>query len=342
MPGSLQQLPRHPVRALLPPLGVMASLGFDRDTCLPGTGISRAQLEDGSGRIGFHQELLFYRNILALTGDPAIGLKLGERFLPENYGLFGYALMSAETLRRALAITESYGRLTFSFFTFRFGVDGSTAWFAMSDPPDIEPALIDVYIDRDLSAARVDFEAISGVSGLVRRVQLPHDGKGRAEAYRQHFGCDVIFSAADGRLELDAGLLDKPLLRSDPASSRHLQQQCRMLIARLTSQGRFVDEVRLLILARPGYFPDIGQVAEKLDISTRTLRRRLQQEGSSYRELLDEVRFGLAREYLANTRLPMEQVSRLLGYTEAANFSHAFRRWSGDSPSAWREAHGPF
>ena len=338
MHRSFQQLPRHPVRALLPPLLVMEAHGYSRQECLLGTGVTLSQLKDGSDRISQHQELRFYRNILELSGDPTIGLKLGEPFLPQNYGLFGYALMSAETLRHALAITESYGRLTFSFFTFRFGVQGRSAWFSMTEPPDIEPELVNLYLDRDMSAARVDFEAISGIENLVQRVHLPHDGGGRITRYRQHFGCEVVFNAPDGRLQFDSSALDHPLPRSDPDSSRHLQQQCQMLIAKLTTQGRFVDDVRLLILARPGYFPDIDYVAEKLDMSTRTLRRRLKHEGSSYRVLLDEVRFGLAREYLSNTKLPMEEVSRMLGYSESGNFSHAFRRWSGESPSAWRQA----
>lgn len=336
MTRSLLELPEHPARALLPPIAVMEELGFDRQKCLLGTGVLASQLEDGAARITLQQELRFYRNILDLSGDPAIGLKLGEPFLPQHYGLFGYALMSAATFRHALAITENYGRLTFSFFTFHFGVQGSTAWFSMMDPPDIEPDLVDLYLDRDLSAARVDFEIISGMTGLVQRVQLPHGGKGRAAVYSEHFGCEVQFNAPEARLEFDSALLDHPLPQSDPESSRHLQQQCQMLIAKLTSQGRFIDDVRLLILARPGFFPDIDYVADKLGMSTRTLRRRLKQEGSSYRELLEEVRYGLAREYLANTRLPMDEVSRLLGYTESGNFSHAFKRWSGVSPSAWR------
>lgn len=338
MTKTLQDLPQRPIRALLLPLSVMDSLGFDTRRCLLGTGVTNSQLKGGSARISLQQELRFYRNILDITGDPTIGLKLGEPFVPQHYGLFGYALMSAETFRHALAITENYGRLTFSFFTFRFGVSGGSAWFSMTDPPEIEPDLINLYLDRDLSAARVDFEAISGIQDLVQRVRLPHRGGGRTAIYREHFACEVLFNEPDGRLEFDSALLDQNLPQSDPESSRHLQQQCQMLIAKLTTQGRFVDDVRLLILARPGYFPDIDYVAEKLDMSTRTLRRRLKQEGSSYRTLLDEVRFGLAREYLVNTQLPMEEVSRLLGYTESGNFSHAFRRWSGDSPSVWRQA----
>ena len=328
---------RHPIRALLPPLAVMESLGFNQRQCLHGTGILASQLDDSSATISLEQELQFYRNILDLTDDPTIGLKLGEPFVPTHYGLFGYAIMSAETFRDALTMLESYGRLTFSFFTFGFGVQGGSAWFSMEDPPGIEQDLLNLYLDRDLSAARVDFETILGSSPLVKRVQLPHDGSGRCASYTEHFGCEVLFNAPDGRLEFSASFLDYPLPLGDRESSRHLQQQCQMLIAKLTAQGRFVDDVRLIILARPGYFPDIEYVAEKLGISTRTLRRRLQQEGSSYRALLEEVRFGLASEYLANTQLPMEEISRLLGYNDAANFSHAFRRWSGQPPSTWRQ-----
>jgi AraC-like DNA-binding protein len=72
-------------------------------------------------------------------------------------------------------------------------------------------------------------------------------------------------------------------------------------------------------------------------MSVRTLRRRLREEGSSYRELLDEIRFGLARDYLTDTRLPLEEISELLGYSEPGNFSHAFRRWSGQSPRLYRQ-----
>ncbi len=337
MTKSLLDLPQHPARALLPPLAVMASMGYEQKDCLLGTGVLTSQLEDGSARISLQQELCFYRNILELTGDPTIGLSLGEPFLPQQYGLVGYALMSAETFRHALAIVESYGRLTFSFFSFHYGAQGRTAWFSMTDPPDIEQELVDLYLDRDLSAARVDFEEILGTSSLLKKLCLPHGGKGKAQAYIEHFCCEVMFNAPEARFEFSSDLLDSPLPQSDPESSRHLQQQCQMLIAKLTTQGRFVDDVRLLILARPGYFPDIDYVAEKLDMSTRTLRRRLKEESSSYRELLEEVRYGLAREYLTNTQLPMDEVSRLLGYTESGNFSHAFRRWSGSSPSAWRQ-----
>ena len=336
MSKTLIDLPPHPLRSLLPPLGVMEAMGFNHQACLRGTGILLSRLEDAAARMTLQQELTFYRNTLELTGDPTIGLKLGEPFIPQRYGLFGYAMLSAATFRHALTVAENFGRLTFSFFTLKFGVSGKRAWFSMSEPPPIEPELVDLYLDRDLSAARVDFSEILGQPFPLEEVCLTHDGHGRTQIYRDYFGAEVHFTQGDGRFLFSSAILDKPLPQSDPESTRHLQQQCQMLIAKLTSQCHFIDDVRMLVLARPGFFPDIDYLAEKLAMSTRTLRRRLKEEGSSYRELLEEIRFGLAKEYLGNTNLPMEEISVLLGYTESGNFSHAFRRWSGESPSVWR------
>lgn len=315
----------------------MESLGFDRQACLKGTGILLSELESAEARMSLQQELSFYRNALHLSDDPTVGLKLGEAYAVPRYGLFGYALLSAATFRHALSLAENFGQLTFSFFSFRFGAKGGQAWFSLCDPPALEPELVALYLDRDLSAARVHFSEVLGWPFHPQEVHFSHDGHGRRRIYRDHFNCELVFGAECGQFVFDSTILDQPLPQSDPGSSRHFQQQCQMLIAKLSAQGHFVDDVRMLLLARPGYFPDIDYVAEKMGMSTRTLLRRLKQEGTTFRQLLDEVRFGLAKEYLSNSRLPMEEISNLLGYSEAGNFSHAFRRWSGESPREWRQ-----
>ncbi len=337
MTKNLHEMNWHPVRALLPALNMMELLGYDRQACLTGTGVEVSQLGIRGHWVPLHSELRLYRNILEMTGDPLIGLKLGEWYVPQQYGLFGYALLSAETFRHALAITEKYGRLTFTLFRFRCGESDGSAWFSIFDPPDLEMDLLNLYFDRDLSAARADFKTVLGGRLPLEKVSLPHGGQGQAGAYADYFDCEIGFDSPDARLVFTSNFLDQPLPQGDPGSARHLQQQCQMLIAKLTTQGRFVDDVRMMILARPGHFPDIDYVAAQLGMSTRTLRRRLKEEQSSYREILDEVRYGLAREYLKNTELPIDEVSRLLGYTESGNFSHAFRRWSDISPSRWRQ-----
>ncbi len=331
--------PQHPAKSLEPPLEILEGLGFGRRKCLRGTGILLSQLENAQSRLTFLQELAFYRNALELTGDPLIGLKLGEPFIPQRYGLFGYALLSASTLRRAMKFAVNFGQLTFSFFSFDCGDSGGHGWFAMKDPPPVEPQLHDVYLDRDMSAAVVAFGTIMGKPIPLTGLELAHDGHGRPQDYRDYFGCDIRFSTYPSRLLFRSELLDTALPQSDPDTSKYFRQQCRMLITKLKSQSHFADDVRMLLLARPGQFPNIEHVAENLHVSVRTLRRRLSEEGSSFRELLEEVRFQLAKEYLQDTKLPLSEIADLLGYTEPGNFSHAFRRWSGRSPRAHRNHH---
>jgi AraC-like DNA-binding protein len=296
-----------------------------------------SQLDNPQSRMTFQQELAFYRNALQLTCDPLIGLKLGEPFIPQRYGLFGYALLSASTLRKAMNLAVNFGQLTFSFFTFEFSENGEQSYFAMKDAPPIEQALHDVYLDRDMSAAVVGFSAVLGKPLPLDAVHLAHDGHGLQQTYRAYFGCEVMFSSYPSKFLFNSEQLDTPLPQRDPDTSRHFRQQCQMLITKLKHQSYFADDVRMLLLARPGQFPNIAHVAEKLHVSVRTLRRRLKEEASSYRELLEEVRFQLGKDYLLDTKLPLAEISDLLGYTEPGNFSHAFRRWSGQSPLSFRK-----
>ena len=137
-----------------------------------------------------------------------------------------------------------------------------------------------------------------------------------------------------------AASLDNPMPMRDAQTSALCQQQCQLLLARMSKSSGFVDRVRQLIVARPGYFPDIDLVAEKLHMTSRTLRRRLTEEGSSFQQILAEVRYQLAREYLGTSNLPIEEISVLLGYSSPGNFTNAFKRWHGSSPRAYRkEAH---
>jgi AraC-like DNA-binding protein len=335
---SYRAPPPHSIRSLLPVLQVMGELGCDAQLCLRGTGIMLSQLKSASDKMTFQQELAVYRNLRELSGDPLIGLKLGEPFLPQRYGFYGYALLSAPTMRQAMHFGASFGQLTFSFFRFEFIVEGSRAAFAMSEPPPIEQELVELYLDRDISAAVAAFTAVLERPFPVEEIHLTHDGHERQQDYRDYFGCEVIFGAGIGKLVFSSASLDEPLPQSDPESSEHFRAQCQMMIAKLTSQSHFVDDVRMMILARPGYVPDVEFIAEKMGMSVRTLRRRLGEEGSGYRELLDEIRYGMAKDYLTGTKLPLEEISGLLGYTEPGNFSHAFRRWSGESPRSYRQS----
>lgn len=332
----IQNSPVHSTVGLAPALKVMVAEGHAVQQCLKGTGILTGQLDDHRQTITLRQEIHFYRNVLEVSGDPTIGLRIGAGYLPQRYGLMGYALMSAATLRHALVVAVNFGDLTYTWFGLGFDVAGRTATFSLIDRFDIDTDVRNFLYDRDCAAAWVGLSESLGQPLALDKVALPHDGHGRRSGYRGFFPCPVEFDSAPARIEFAAQLLETPLPHRDASASEQLRQQCQLLLARLGRQSRLVDDVRLLLLARPGFFPDIEMVAEKLDLSVRTLRRRLAEENTSFQDVLDDVRFALATQYLAETRLPLQEISTLLGYSDPGNFTHSFKRWSGKAPSTFR------
>jgi len=328
----------HHIKALPPALAAMQAMGHDARQCLAGTGIEPEDLLAPEPRLelSLAQEFRFHRNLLALSGDPLLGLKLGQAYPLQSYGLFGYAFLSAPTLRQALNIVSKYGPLSFTLFRISFRETATTAVLQFSRQVDIPEDLLTFYVDRDLAAALAG--ADPGQASIIRPVgvALMHGDQGRKSAYEAFFDCPVSFDAPRSELRVEASILDTPMPLRDADTSAICQQQCQLLLARMSKSSGFVERVRQLIVARPGYFPDIDHVAAKLNMTSRTLRRRLAEEGNSFQQILADVRYQLAREYLGTSNLRVEEIALLLGFSNAGNFSHAFKRWHGCPPRQFR------
>ncbi len=330
---------QHHIRALTPALEAMKVMGYPAEQCLAGTGIDEADLVDPNPEHPFdlEQQFRFHRNLLELTGNPMLGLIIGKEYRLETFGLLGYAFMSAPTVRHALTVLRNYGPLTFTLFRIDFTTEGGRGFLRFYPDVDIPDDLLRYYVDRDLTAALHGGRNTMRESITPTGIRLMHDNPGQRLLYERHFRCPVNFGAAVAELQFDTQMLDEPMPLGDAETSGMVQQQCRMLLARMGHSGRFVDKVRQLIIARPGYFPDIDYVAEKLNMTSRTLRRRLTDEGTSFQQVTGDLKYGIAREYLRTSSMPLEEISVLLGYSSPGNFTNAFKRWHGSSPRQYRQ-----
>jgi AraC-like DNA-binding protein len=318
----------------------MQAMGHNAQECLAGTGLTPAELLAGAAAPAFTlaQEFRFHRNLLQLSGDPLLGLTLGRAYTAQTYGLFGYAFLSAPTLRHALSIISNYGPLSFTLFRIDFRETATAGIVQFSRQVDIPADLLAYYVDRDLTAALYGGETELAARLNPTGVAMMHSGQGRKHHYERFFGCPVTFDAPRSELRVAAAILDTPMPLQDADAAAICQQQCQLLLARMSKSSGFIDRVRQLIVARPGFFPDIDYVAAKLNITSRTLRRRLGEEGSSYQQILADVRYQLAQEYLSTSSIPVEEIATMLGYSNPGNFTHAFKRWHGSSPRRFREA----
>ncbi|MBV2155402.1 AraC family transcriptional regulator [Kitasatospora sp. SUK 42] len=314
-----------------------ADHGVTAETCLAGTGVRAEQLHDPDVEVTARQELTLVANLLdALGHPPGLGLEAGQRYHLTTYGIWGFALISSPTLRAAIDVALRFVDLSFSLGRVRLCQDTGEVRLVL-DAPDVPPALRRFFVERDAAAIMTMQRELFASPVPSRQVAFafppPDGGPGR---YESVFGVVPGFAAGETAIGFDPALLDLPLPQANEHTAALALAQCRELLARRRSRTGLAGRVRDVLVARLADPPDADEVAELLHLGGRTLRHRLSAEGTSYRALLAEVREHLAEELLITAGLPVEQVSRRLGYVEVSSFSQAFRRWKGVGPREYR------
>jgi len=331
---------RAPMSAqLLTRLGL--ERGLTASTCLRGTGLRLDDLNRPEQHVTGEQELMIIANLLeALDDPPGLGLEAGVRYHLTTYGIWGFALISSPTLRSAIAVGLRYLDLTYSFCRVATREDGDELCLFL-DVSTVPVALRRFLIERDTAAIHVIQRELFAAATRLRRVSFafPAPPTG-ARRYQEVFGFRPEFDADAHAVAFDGSRLDMPLPQAEANTADLADAQCRLLLEQRRARGGLSGQVRNALLTRPRTPPTFAEVAATLHLSPRTLRRRLADEGASYRTLLDEVREKLAEELLVNGRLTVEEVAQRLGYSETSSFTHAFRRWNGVGPRAHRRAVG--
>lgn len=325
MPAVLHR----PTLSALLLLEFAAERGLPAGQALAGTGLKREDLQAAGAKIPAAAELSLIRSVVRQLGDePGLGLAMGQRYHLASYGIWGFALLSAPTLRRAIETGLRYLDLTYSYLRLQL-IDSGAETRLMIDAGGVPPELRRFLIERDTAAfvviARETLSAPVGPYALRYALPPPAD----TEPYRRLFGQTPEFGATENSLRLSREQLEAPLPQANPLAAELAEAQCRQLLAERRALAGTAAQVREALLRGIGeaQVPDMEQVAASLRMTSRTLRRRLEAEGSSFRDLLDELRQTLAEELLGTAQLKVEEVATRLGYSEAASFLHARKRW---------------
>lgn len=311
--------------------------GLTQAACLEGSDIHPDTFADPQTEITAAQELQVVRNLVQKLGHlPGLGLDAGQRYRLSTYGIWGFALASSPTFRSAAQIAVRYLDLSFAFVRFRIEQRGTDLMILMDDS-EIPEDLRQFLVERD-------FAAWANAAGEMRPGGFPsHAASFRfarptyAERFTRLAGVEPRFGAAINAVIIDAAFLDEPLPQANPMLARMCEEQCRQLLTKRQVRDGVAGQVRDRLLRLSGKLPSITEVAIDLCMAPRSLRRRLDEEGTSFRALLDEVRQALAEEMLTTVGMKLEEVATRLGYAESASFIHAFKRWKGVSPHAYRE-----
>jgi AraC-like DNA-binding protein len=250
--------------------------------------------------------------------------------------MYGYALLSSATHAEARDFAARYIRVVGPFCDFVITNEEAKV-VVRFEPLHWPNPTEDVHrfaIEFALSAHQTTTRDRIGPAFRFSRVQVDFAAPPYADVYESVFKCPALFGQRECGYEHERD--DGRVALADPRTHAMAREMCEQLLGNVNRAGGVAADIRQILIEHPGRYPNIETIAEKLQMYPRALRRKLEAEGTSYRDLLGEVRMRLAIEYLRKTEMTNEEIATRLGYSDAANFRHAFSRWTGRSPSEFR------
>jgi AraC-like DNA-binding protein len=300
-------------------------------------GIGLKEFVDPDTRVRHRVMMQLLANAVERTGDPELGLRAGERVEAGDYDALEYAARSSANVREAILCVIRYQFLMHGGHEAHLIEDGDTATWQWRATDDVEQ--LPASNDFSLVSAHSLGRRYSSGDGTLREVHFLHAEPASLTTHRRIFGQATLkFGMPYNALVFDRSHLDQPMLHAHAGLYAAYELHVNTVLQRLKRDEGVAGRVRVVLLEqlRAGDF-SVTTVARKLAMSVTTLRRRLGEQGTSHREILDGVRRELAQGYLADLTLAISEVAFLLGFSHVTGFYKAFSRWSsGTTPAEYR------
>lgn len=298
-------------------------------------GHTLAALENPDYRIPALDHYRLWPFAVAQTGDPAVGLKVGEVIDSDRMGLMGHIFFNSDTLGHAIDQYLKLHRLVNEAVHIHRIHEGEwvrLVWESESPEFYCQPDM-----ERTLSAAMTRARHFIHPRLEIDQMTLAHSRPAWADEYERIFQCPLIFDAGQVSVRFAARYLDWRLPHRNPYVYGALLGHVNRLLAHMSPRRQVSRKVRRLVarqLANGNV--DADRIAEQMHMSRQTLYRKLKHEGHGFQELIEEVRRERALRYVAADRYALGEIAFLLGFSELSAFSRAFKRWTGESPAHYR------
>ncbi|ANH71004.1 AraC family transcriptional regulator [Mitsuaria sp. 7] len=328
----------------------LAALGLDVDVVAARAGIPAGFTRRPGTGLDTRQFFAFWRAVAELSGDPLIGLKIGGEVGPSQLEAVSVAALHSATFGDALARLARYKGLCCpeEVRVERSSAGGSGKGESAGER-DLARLSFHWILAKESCPTIISDAAFASAHALARvgtgRTVVPHRLElmrmpSDTAPYASYFGCEVRTGCVGDALVYDAEALDLPFVTRN-------EDLLAVLVPALDAQLDAMGEVDIETQARSvlmkmmrGDRPTIDTLARALNMSARSLQRRLGEAGTSYQGVLDHVRLETARRLLADTAFSPGEIAFFLGFEEANSFQRAFRRWEGRTPAQWREQQG--
>ena len=307
------------------------------DTWFAGSGLSREQLNDPTLRVSYRQAHSVIRRALQATGETGLGLAVGRSETLGSFGLLGLAMMTSATFGDAMQVGITHHRVSGSLLDVSFEEVGPhevalAVWPRFNDAP-LLPFLCEELFASALAIAR----ELLGQGFRPSRLEVTYAQPPHVNAYADYFQCELVFGARYNRIVLDVRWLAQPLPAHNPLTAQQALALCMQQHDASGAQQEIVASVERLLRSHLRQQPRLPDVARMLNMSERSLRRRLAEGGRIFREIHDRVRAERALELLHGGALSVAEIGQEIGFSDPREFRRAFKRWTGMPPRSARQ-----
>jgi len=299
-------------------------------------GVSRKLLEDPGAKVEFEPLCNAVFEIIEGQHIEDAGLSLGTRIHVSQHGTLGMAIISCETVGQALQDAAKYYKTAINFCDLEIYYEGDNVVVEMVEAYD-NPQVRTIVAETMMLTIQNALEFVSGKKLSCSKVYFGFPAPPYADDYKNYLSGEFEFSGTRHKMVLPKYVMDMRCISADPHIHRLAEEQLQQKMQEIRDNNLTIQHVIHLMRQSPGNVPTLESLAKQFNISTRTLIRHFQAEGTNYRELRDRVHRQLATDKLRNTDQSVEAIALDLGYQDPTSFRRAFKRWCGCSPSQYRQ-----
>ena len=312
--------------------------GVPVQEALSDVGVGPDELHSPETLVSLHQLLTACRNALRLSRDPSAAFRIGLSIHVSAYGMYGYAILCGADFRKTMSFCVKYHVLATPLVALSFAErDGLAIWTIDPSFHLIDNELYRFIVEMQMGVHLSLHRDVMGASFAPREIAVTYSHSDDLRQQTQTLaGCKARFGQAANQFIFDAKWLGETAKLGNRTTYAVVVSLCDELLADLALRTGAAGKIRASLLEDIARRPTLAGTAKQLGTTARTLRRQLTLQGTSFRVLVDELRAQIAVKYLRETAMTNEDIAAALGFSDAANFRHAFRRWTGSKPSAFK------
>jgi AraC-like DNA-binding protein len=316
--------------------------GIEAEDALVKNNLPVGILDNSISRVTGTEFQRLIRWLVDACNDPLFGLKSGIYVQPGSYSIFGYMIMNCRSAREALHMTPMYESIVGDMGITKLEKSGNrlaVRWVCQYEDAVVIPHMIDNVLYSWTQFARYLADLPESKPYCVQLERSPPNDQ-ELETYQEMFGCNIEFNAKRNALIVDEEVLEVPLRQPDHGLLQSLTQQAESLMGEIKQKKTIILQVRTVLRRLMEHeLPRKEKVAEALDMTERTLQRRLQEAGTGYQNLLDDIRRETAIEWLTTSQVAINEIASNLGFSEVRSFQRRFKYWTGHAPGEYRTLH---